>query len=256
MKTRLELIGAMSVIITSMLACSLSAAPSSSQPDYVATITAQAAQLGGTPAQAGTPTASAVTANVTATTNCRSGPGTAYSIVTALNAGQQVTVAGQDTADNYWIVTNPDGSGTCWLWGQYATVTGDTAALAQVQPPAAPTPKPTKAASAPAAPKNVSAQVTCKLVKTNLGIYNFNFSYSVQWGDVANAQGYRVLGETKVLATLPAGATSYSGEVVDSGLSIPVTKQLTGVTIAGFFAVESFNAAGSAKSGYVTATCP
>src|SRR5512135_328703 len=137
------------VLIGSILACNAPFGQTSSQPDFVATITAQAqalAQAGGTPTPV-QPTGQApagVTAELLGTSNCRSGPGTGYTIVTSLNGGQIVTVAGQDTADNYWVVDVPDGGGTCWLWGQYAKVSGDVSALPQMSPAVAAAPKPTK----------------------------------------------------------------------------------------------------------------
>ena len=41
---------------------------------------------------------------------------------------------------NYWIVNNPDRPGECWLWGQYASVSGDTSSLPVRTPPPTPTP--------------------------------------------------------------------------------------------------------------------
>jgi hypothetical protein len=49
-------------------------------------------------------------------------------------------VVGRGEFGNYWIIKNPDGSGECWLWGNYATVTGPTDGLQEYASPATPTP--------------------------------------------------------------------------------------------------------------------
>ena len=78
---------------------------------------------------------------VSTDTNCRSGPGKAYDVVGALSVGQTAKVVGQDEYGVNWIIYNPNvAGGTCWLYGQYATVTGDTKTLPVVTPPPTPTP--------------------------------------------------------------------------------------------------------------------
>jgi hypothetical protein len=50
---------------------------------------------------------------------------------------------GRDYTGNYWYIRNPNQSGGfCWLWGEYATVTGNWAVLPQYTPPPTPTPMP------------------------------------------------------------------------------------------------------------------
>ncbi len=254
------------VLIVSMLACNAPASPSNSQPDYVATITAQAALIGqptGTPAssEATATSPSQVLASVSAATNCRSGPGAAYSLIASLSAGQELVVVGKDTADDYWIVDTPGGPGTCWLWGQYSAVTGDISVLPPVSPPAltvkaTKTPKPTAAPAAaqgalPLAPHSFDEGNTglksCTTTATRLGGYNIVYDVSIEWVDAdATIQGYRVYQGSSLLATLPASITRYkgSGKVTGNGSagSIP-------------FAVEAFNAAGSSPA-YLTLTCP
>ena len=87
-----------------------------------------------TPAFTDTPTTLVVT--VSANTNCRSGPGPEYEIVGALAVGQQSVVLGKNTATGYWIIDNPIGAGTCWLWGEHAAITGNTASLQEFEIPA------------------------------------------------------------------------------------------------------------------------
>ena len=81
--------------------------------------------------------------SVTMDTNCRSGPGKVYDMIGALPVGKSAEVVGRDAYNQYWIIQNPNNPGTCWLWGQYATVTGDTSQLPVIAAPPTPTPLPT-----------------------------------------------------------------------------------------------------------------
>ena len=85
--------------------------------------------------------------SVTVPTNCRVGPGKVYDRVGALLVGQVAEVVGRNLNGNYWYIRNPNQSnGFCWLWGEYATVTGNFAALPVFTPPPTPTPMPDFAA--------------------------------------------------------------------------------------------------------------
>ena len=143
------------VLCLSILACNLSSGQGGDQ-DLVATITAQAAGSRPqttqppprpTPELAAAP--SGVQVTVSSDTNCRTGPTTDFDVVLTMHPGTTATVIGKYTPSNYWIINNAAG-GSCWLWGQYAQVTGDTSLLpdypAPVPPPAQPTKekKPTK----------------------------------------------------------------------------------------------------------------
>ena len=77
--------------------------------------------------------------SVSVSTNCRLGPGIAYTRVGLLQVGETAQVTGRHPTDNYWVIRTPgSATGTCWLWGQYATVIGDTSALPVLTPPAPP----------------------------------------------------------------------------------------------------------------------
>jgi hypothetical protein len=76
-------------------------------------------------------------------TNCRTGPDKQYDRLGVLLVGEQAEVVGKNTVANYWVINNPDAPGTCWLWGMYATVEGNTDHLAEMTPPPTPTPPPT-----------------------------------------------------------------------------------------------------------------
>lgn len=81
--------------------------------------------------------------SVSVATNCRVGPGMAYDRVGALLVGEFAEVVGRNPTGNYWYIRNPDSStGFCWLWGEYATVSGNTVALPIYTPPPTPTPTP------------------------------------------------------------------------------------------------------------------
>ena len=87
--------------------------------------------------------------SVTVPTNCRVGPGVAYSRVGALLVGESAEVVGRHTTRDYWVIRNPDRRDeTCWLWGQYATLTGNTDVLPIFTPPPTPTPTFTPTATA------------------------------------------------------------------------------------------------------------
>ncbi len=259
---------AASSLVLSILACSAPARPAQNQPNYVATITAQAALIGQPTGQATattaastsqaptdiptTPTSSAATAQVTNNTNCRSGPGANYALVTTLSAGQTVTIVGQDTADNYWIVDNPNASGTCWLWGQYATVSGDLGTLSQVSAPPPPTPKATKTPKPvvlPAAPTDILVLVDkgCTATKNNLGGYNIKYSVQLSWADPdLNATGFRVYQGSTLLTTMEAGPNEYQGSGTVVGNSDPTNIN---------FGIQAFNKSGSSARVDVTGKC-
>ncbi len=81
--------------------------------------------------------------SVSVATNCRVGPGKVYDRVGALLVGEVAEVVGRDPIGNYWYIRNPDSnSGFCWLWGQYATLSGNTSVLPVFTPPPTPTPMP------------------------------------------------------------------------------------------------------------------
>ncbi|HEY5728880.1 MAG TPA: SH3 domain-containing protein [Anaerolineales bacterium] len=86
--------------------------------------------------------------SVSVPTNCRVGPGKAYGRVGALLVGEVTEVFGRDLAGNYWYVRNPDSPNNfCWLWGEYATLSGNIQVLPVYTPPPTPTPVPAFVAS-------------------------------------------------------------------------------------------------------------
>lgn len=116
-----------------------------STPEFpTATITAT---LSPTPVFTSTPliiaTSTVPQVSVSVATNCRTGPGRVYDRVGGLQVGQVAEVIGRNPTNNYWYIRNPSNSnGFCWLWGEYATVSGNFAALPVFTPPPTPTPMP------------------------------------------------------------------------------------------------------------------
>lgn len=82
------------------------------------------------------PATGAVTVTVSVATNCRSGPGQNFANLYGMPVGQVAKVIAKNSYTGYWIIEIPGKNGqTCWLWGQYASVTGDTASLKDVVTP-------------------------------------------------------------------------------------------------------------------------
>lgn len=97
-----------------------------------------------TPKPDQTPTPTGVLLQVSVPTNCRVGPGRAYDIVSVMRPGKTAMVIARHGSADFWVIENPEGSSYCWVWGEYATITGSTASLPTWDPPATPTPTPTK----------------------------------------------------------------------------------------------------------------
>lgn len=156
------------LLIITLSACNLPLAESPETTDLALTITAQAQELESlvqngqtaTPTVVGEQTQSsveitateeavvpapvvqvtvpvgAVTVTVSVATNCRQGPSSSFASVYGMPVGQVAKVVAKNTYSGYWIIEIPNKNGqTCWLWGQYATVTGNTASLTNVVTP-------------------------------------------------------------------------------------------------------------------------
>ena len=99
--------------------------------------------------------------SVSVDTNCRNGPGKAYGLEGALLVDETAEVFGRDPTGNYWYIRNPDpGDEFCWVWGQYATLEGNTSVLPVFTPPPTPTPTLTPT-PAPNFDLSFSAQDNC-----------------------------------------------------------------------------------------------
>jgi hypothetical protein len=128
-------------------ALTLSIVPGSSLPTgtSTSTFTPEAPSL--TPTETSTPTAVFTFTplvpliSVSVATNCRSGPGKVYDYRGALLVGMSAEVLARDPSGNYWYIRNPDSEGNlCWVWGNYATISGNILNLPVYTPPPTPTP--------------------------------------------------------------------------------------------------------------------
>lgn len=158
MKKNKGLIFLVSMLAAATLACNFPSVTPTPTVDVYATVTSMIALsqgitqtpptvgIGFTATTALTPTItftlppSVPTVSVSVDTNCRTGPGVVYERLTGLFVGERAEVIGKYTSvtPNYWIIKK--GSVTCWLWGQYATVEGNTSNLPEMVPPPSPTP--------------------------------------------------------------------------------------------------------------------
>ena len=77
-----------------------------------------------------TVTSSVPQIRVSVPTNCRVGPGKVYDLVGALLVGEVAQVIARDPTGNYFYIPNPDSPGDyCWVWGEYATISGSLAGI-------------------------------------------------------------------------------------------------------------------------------
>ncbi len=140
-----------------------------------------------TPEPSATFTPSVPTVSVSSETNCRTGPAIGYDLISKLVPGQTAEVIGRDTYGNYWVIKNPGGAtpAFCWLWGEYATVSGDWQSLPVFDTPPTPTP-------APGFSVSYLSTVTCTGVYafrfqiTNTGAITWN-SYKIDISDPSTA---------------------------------------------------------------------
>lgn len=267
-----------SILLTSILlifalsACNLptNSPAESPTPDLALTVTALAgggsqSQESATPgapagpAETATPQFTATTAltstpsvpqvSVSTNTNCRTGPGVIYDQIDALLIGQTAEVVGKNSGvPNYWVIKRINGSGTCWLWGEYATVSGNTSNLPEYPVPPTPTPTITPTATftpTPVAPAPVNNPVM-NMICIPVG-FNFNHSGVLTWEDKSNNEtGFNIYANGSLIGTVPANTTVFN--VPPFGPFIP--------GIASIFGVEAYNATGKAPIKTVTRGCP
>jgi hypothetical protein len=229
--------------------CNLPAGQGAQTPDLALTVTAQALLLqtgtaapvpSGTPALTSTPTLTATpgvpTVTVSQDTNCRTGPGVQFDLVSALLIGQSAEIVGRNTASNYWIIKTPGGSGTCWLWGQYATVSGNIAALPEIASPPTPTPAP------PAAVSNLQAVKVC----IPLVLPNYQYGGTITWEDKSgNEEGFNIYFNGGLFGTVGPDITTYPIPPLVFPAGVPMT-----------LSVEAFNSGGKSPTKNVIVICP
>lgn len=160
---------------------------------------------------------------------CRSGPGPDFKEIAKFPAGTTVDLAGQDTADSYWIVTDPTSHDLCWVSVQDATPAGNFQALPQVTPPAA-------SVSVPAKPSRGSWNFSCD---------NSSLTIILGWNAPSGpVNGYRIYRKGSQIADVPSDQTKFTE-------TIPFTY---GSSMT--YAVAAYNDAGVSPEATWNFHCP
>src|SRR5581483_5161238 len=263
MRTQKITLAFLSALVLIAMACNISVSAPTQPSGQVnlseaLTLAVQTINAATQQAQSGIPTntvpppATAPTVTVSSDTNCRTGPSVYYDFVMLFQPGFSAEVIGKYTSSNYWIIKYPGGGGnTCWLWGQYATVVGDTSGLPEMVPPPLP-PTPTPEPTAPNPPKGVN--YSCNSVNNshkvgNFWIISYHWTVKITWKDNSNnEEGFSVYKNGSLLANVGPNTTSYKDEF-DVGLIISGTTWTYGVA--------SYNSYGSSVIKEVSfSTCP
>lgn len=180
-----------------------------------------------------TPTYSVPMLNVNETTNCRTGPGQNYKIITSFATGASVEIAGRYPTNNYWIVKIPGSDETCWIWGDYSTATGSYWAVPSVTPP------PTSAQSSVSKPSNLTYTYFCSFNGVNSDV-----SVTLNWVDkAADELGYRVFRDNAQIADLSANSSTYS-EVVAANATQTIS-----------YSVAAYNTVGESGRATISFSC-
>jgi hypothetical protein len=115
-----------------------------------------------TPTFTPTPAPQGPTASADVDANCRFGPGTVYKVIGTFLEGESSPLVGRSDPAGWWLINNPDSSGTCWVADSTVSITGETDGVSIVVAPPTPTPTPTLTAvpSNPPTPVQVSPSGT------------------------------------------------------------------------------------------------
>ena len=194
-----------------------------------------ATEVPATPTIALTATPSIPMVSVSEDTNCRTGPGKVYDRIGALMTNETAEVVGKNTPSNYWIIKNPDRNGTCWLWGHYATVVGNTANLQEYAVPPTPTP------SIPNAPSNLAAATVCVAGPPP----NFMITVNLIWTDNSdNETGFNLYIDGVLQAIYPADQTQDT-------FDFPVTN-----AVPADLGISAYNGTGESAIQTIQVVCP
>lgn len=217
-----------------LVAMTLSAIETPTQENTpLPTPTQAAAKETGTPTPTITPTFSVPMLKINEPTNCRTGPGQSYNIIFTFNAGATAEIVGQDPTKNYWAVKVQGRNEPCWVWGEYAMVSGSNWTVPTIEAP------PTVTASPPNAPSIASWDYLCGYSGSGS-----NVTVNLEWTDRAEGEsGYRIYRNGERVAELPPNSNAYS-EVVD----IAQGEKLT-------YLIEVFNNIGTASSSPISFSC-
>ena len=247
----------LSIILITALACNIpGTAPTLSVDDQAATIIAATLQAGnengadvpitatfspvprftstiGTagPTPTITPTYSVPMLTLREQTNCRAGPGQDYDVLFTYLQGVRLEIVGNYPQENYWLVKSTDSAtGVCWLWGEYADVTGSYWVVASVTPP------PTATLPAPK-PPSVEWEFNCNFATSQMDV-------SFTWIDYAtNETGYRLIRNNQPVIELPANTTAYQD----------IYTFVAGERV--IYQIEVYNVTGFTRSAVISITC-
>jgi hypothetical protein len=176
------------------------ASPTSQQlaqePTFTPTITL-------TPQPSATPTLEGVWLTVVENTNCRSGPGIVYDLITTIKKDQKVQALARNPDNDYYYIQNPNGGGFCWLWDQYSTLSGNITIL----PVFTPQPTPTNTITPTPAP---GISLSYKGLITCMGQYAINV-YIKNTGSVTWQSVKMVVVDTDTASTFTHTLDSFRG---------------------------------------------
>jgi hypothetical protein len=253
---RLTLIFSLLMIIA-LSACNLpsSQEEATSTPDLALTFTALAApgneNTPATPENTATPeftstpeftpTPSVPTVTVSVNTNCRTGPGVVYPLVGGFNVGQSAEIIGKSTGTNYWIIKLPSNGAVCWLWGEYATVSGNVANLQEYAIPPTPTPTITPTPTPPFPVTNLVAAKACVFLNPL-----FQFGGVITWKDNSdNETGFNIYLNGALQGTVGPNVTVFPIPPLQTAPGVPIT-----------MSVEAYNSGGKSAKVDVVIICP
>jgi len=178
-----------------------------------------------------TPTYSVPMLTLREQTNCRTGPGQNYEILFSYIKGVTVEIIGNYPQENYWLVKSVESpTGECWLWGEYADISGSYWVVASVTPP------PTPTMSLPKAPA-VKWEFNCDYAASQMEV-------AFTWTDNAtNETGYRMIRNDQPVIELPANITAYKD----------VFTFVSGEKV--LYQIEVYNITGFTRSAVISIAC-
>jgi hypothetical protein len=180
-----------------------------------------------TPSMTASITPDTIRLTVSADTNCRTGPGTAYTKVGVMLPGQTAEVLGRSSTNDNWIIRLPSDPLTiCWLWGQYVTVVGDPSRLPVITPPPTPTPSTYLV--------EYLSTVTCS------GTYGFRFK--ITGNSSTTWQSYRLVIVDSTTATIKTYADDTFRDLAGCG---PFTNELQDLELGEVGYAGNWGAAGT-----------
>jgi hypothetical protein len=133
-----------------------------------------------------TPTTAILTVTLTGSTNCRRGASTYFPNIKTFAAGSVIEVLAINPAGDYFFVKAPEAeAGGCWIWGEFASLSGDVKTLPVFTP--VPTPLPTFTKTPPPTP-----QFTVKYVGLTQCGANWAANFSITNTGTMSLQSIRI----------------------------------------------------------------